>query len=58
MERIALGWRLRPVAETIIHRNGQPQTAELILRAGKQAPPEVLERCEELGGLVAATILL
>ena len=58
MERICRGWRLRPVAETLIHRNGQPQTRELILRGPKACPPDVAERCEELGGLVAATLLL
>ena len=57
MERICKGWRLRPVAETLISRNGLPQTAEAILRP-KQCPPEVTQRCTELGGLVAATLLL
>ena len=55
--RICRGWRLRPVAEPLIHRNGQPQTKDLILRP-KVCPSEVSERCGELGGLVAATILL
>ena len=57
VERICRGWRLRPVAEPLIHRNGQPQTKDLILRP-KVCPSEVSERCGELGGLVAATILL
>jgi multimeric flavodoxin WrbA len=57
MERICLGWRLRPVAETLVWRNGEPQTAERILQP-KLCPPEARERCKELGGLVAATLLL
>jgi len=57
MERICRGWRLRPVAEPLIHRNGQEQTKELILQP-KGCPAGVGETCAELGGLVAATILL
>jgi multimeric flavodoxin WrbA len=57
MERICRGWRLVPVAEALIHNNGQPQTAEAIL-AAKTCTPEAQARCHELGGLVAATILL
>ena len=57
VERICRGWRLRPVAEPFIHRNGQPQTKGQILQP-KRCPTEASERCAELGGLVAATILL
>lgn len=57
IERICQGWRLRPVAETIVHRNGLPQTKKNIL-APKGCPDEVQQRCAELGGLVAATVLL
>jgi NAD(P)H-dependent FMN reductase len=57
VERICQGWRLRPVAETIIHRNGLSQTKANIL-APKDCPEDVTARCEELGGLVAATLLL
>ena len=57
MERICRGWRLRLVAEPLIYRNGQAQTKEQILRP-KRCPAEVEERCAELGGLVAATLLL
>ena len=57
VERICRGWRLRPVAEPYIHRNGQPQTKGQILQP-KRCPTEASERCAELGGLVAATILL
>jgi len=57
MERICRGWRLVPVAKALINRNGQEQTAEAIL-AAKMCTPEAETRCHELGGLVAATILL
>ena len=57
VERISRGWRLRSVAETFIYRNEQPQTREAILTP-KRCPPHTRERCAELGGLVAATVLL
>ena len=57
MERICRGWRLKPVADTLVWRNGEPQTAERILLP-KVCPPEANARCEELGWLVAATLLL
>ena len=57
VERICTGWRLKPVADTLIERNGQPQTAEAIL-ADKECPEPARARCAELGGLVAATLLL
>ena len=57
MARICRGWRLRPVADPLIQRNGQPQTAEAIQQP-KSCPPEAALRCAELGGLVAATLLL
>ena len=57
LERICRGWRLRPVADTVICQNGQPQTAEAILLP-KACPPAAQERCAELGGLLAATVLL
>ena len=40
IERICLGWRLRPVAETFIHRNGLPQTKASIL-SRKSCPQDV-----------------
>ena len=57
-ERICAGWRLRPVADSLIVRNGLTQTKANIL-----APKAPLERItvaklEELGGLVAATLIL
>jgi len=54
-ERICTGWRLRAVAPALIERNGA-QTPEAIL-APKTVPAEALARCEELGGLLAATLL-
>lgn len=55
LERIATGWRLRAIAPALIERNGA-QTPEAI-QAPKTAPPDTLARCEELGGLLAATLL-
>jgi multimeric flavodoxin WrbA len=58
LERICQGWRLRPVADTIIHKNGLTQTKENILALKPCLPDTVREECAELGGLVAATLLL
>lgn len=58
MERICLGWRLKQVAPSVIVRNGLVQTKANILKSPKECPPEGVEKCEELGALVAATILL
>lgn len=57
LERICRGWRLRPVAETVIHQNGLQQTASEIMKP-KVCTQEGALRCGELGGLVAATLLL
>lgn len=57
IERICTGWRLRPVADTFINRNGLPQDKASILLP-KECQPGAIEKCEEMGGLVAATILL
>ena len=57
VERICTGWRLRPVADTVVERNGLRQTAENIW-SPKTCSEEAQERCAELGGLVAATVLL
>src|SRR5690606_29741214 len=56
LERICTGWRLRPIAPALIERNGA-QTPEAIL-APKPVPPDALARCHELGGLLAATLLI
>ncbi len=50
--RIALGWRLRPVAEPLIVCT-RAQTPQAIL-APKHIPPADLARCRELGETLAA----
>ena len=57
IERICGGWRLQTVADTLIVRNGLTQTKENIL-AEKTLSEEAEARCKELGGLLAATLLL
>ena len=57
MTRICQGWRLRPVAEPFVHRNGLPQRAADVL-SPKVLQPAACMQCKELGGLVAATLLL
>jgi multimeric flavodoxin WrbA len=56
IERIATGWRLKPIAEPLIvcvHA----QTPEAIL-APKRIGPQDLKRCEELGSAMAAGLAL
>jgi len=55
-ERIATGWRLRPVAPAIIVCT-HAQTPEDIARA-KHIGVDDLKRCEELGAALAAGIVL
>ncbi|KAJ1495037.1 flavoprotein-like protein [Baffinella frigidus] len=57
MERICRGWRLRMVGDTLIHKNGEVQTPAAILHP-KTLSVDGRDRCLELGGLVAATLLL
>jgi flavodoxin len=52
IERIATGWRLKAVAETLIVCT-QAQTPEQILRT-KRIGPQDLARCEDLGAALAA----
>ena len=54
--RICQGWRLRPVTEPLVVRNGA-QTPEAIA-ARKALAAEGQEQCSELGGLVAAHLLM
>lgn len=56
IERIATGWRLKPVAEGLIVCT-HAQTSEQILRP-KQISPNELERCRELGAALAAGLSL
>ncbi len=56
VERIVTGWRLKPVAPTLIV-NVQAQTPEAIL-ARKTIPPDDLQRCRELGAALASGLML
>ena len=56
IERIATGWRLKPVAEPIIVCT-HAQTPEAIL-APKQIGAEALERCSALGQALATGLAL
>lgn len=58
VERIATGWRLRRVADTFVHRNGLVQSKANILAPDKELASAAEARCREIGGLVAATLLL
>ena len=58
IERICLGWRLDAVAETLVERNGLEQTKASILGEKQALPPDVVARCRDVGGIVAATLLL
>lgn len=55
-ERICTGWRLRAAAPPLIIRNGA-QTPEAIL-APKTVAYADLARCQEMGGTLAALLLL
>ena len=56
LERIALGWRLKPVAPTLIVIT-HAQTPERIL-AQKTIGAEDAQRCEEVGAALAAGLAL
>ena len=56
IDRIAAGWRLKPVADPIIICT-RAQTPEEILRP-KQIPASGLQACEELGATLAAGIAM
>jgi multimeric flavodoxin WrbA len=56
IERIATGWRLKPVAPPLIVCT-HAQTPEEILRP-KRIPAEDLQRCSELGALLASGLCL
>lgn len=54
--RIAMGWRLKPVAEPLIVCT-HAQTPEAIV-AAKTIPVDDLRRCEEIGATLAAGLAL
>jgi multimeric flavodoxin WrbA len=56
IERIATGWRLRPIADPIIVCT-HAQTPEAIF-APKSVAPEDLSRCSELGAALAAGLTM
>ena len=56
IERIATGWRLRPIADPLIVCT-RAQTAEEILRP-KQIAERDLKSCEELGAAMASGLAL
>jgi len=56
IDRIATGWRLRRVAESLVV-NTAAQTPERIL-AAKTVPPDQLARCRELGAMLAAGLAM
>jgi multimeric flavodoxin WrbA len=56
IERIATGWRLKPIAPTLIVCT-HAQTPEAILRA-KRIPATDLKQCSELGETLAAGLTL
>ena len=56
IERIATGWRLKPVAPPLILCN-HAQSPEEILRP-KQIGPEDLQSCREIGAAMAAGLVL
>ena len=57
VERICRGWRLRPIEDTFINQNGLPQDKASILMS-KVCHSNAEDKCKQLGGLVAATLLL
>jgi multimeric flavodoxin WrbA len=56
IERIAIGWRLKAVAEPILVCT-HAQTPEAIA-APKTIPPDALQRCQDLGAAMAAGLLM
>jgi len=56
IQRIAAGWRLRPVAEPLLVCT-HAQTAEAIL-ADKRLPDSALEQARELGAAIASGVSL
>lgn len=55
VERICIGWRLRPVAPALIVNLGAQKPDQIL--ASKTVAPAELARCEEVGGLLAGLLL-
>ncbi len=56
IERIATGWRLKPVAAPLIICTHAQRPEEIL--ASKHIPAEALARCKELGATLAAGLAL
>lgn len=57
IERICQGWRLKQAAPSFINRSSDPQTKANIQRP-KLLQQDARATCQELGSLVAATLML
>ncbi|CAJ1354331.1 unnamed protein product [Effrenium voratum] len=56
MARICQGWRLKAMAEPLVLRNGAQSAADIA--AAKTLDTEGVEKCRDLGALLAAQLLL
>jgi multimeric flavodoxin WrbA len=56
LERIALGWRLKPVAEPVLVITHAQAPADILRE--KVIPAAELQRCEEIGATLAAGLAL
>jgi multimeric flavodoxin WrbA len=56
LERIALGWRLKPVALPLLVITAAQAPADILRE--KRIRPDDLQRCEDLGGTLAAGLAL
>ena len=56
LERIALGWRLKPVSEPVLVITHAQAPADIL--RDKVIPPAELQRCEELGATLAAGLAM
>jgi multimeric flavodoxin WrbA len=56
LERIALGWRLKPVADPVLVITHAQAPADIL--RDKVIPPADLQRCEEIGATLAAGLAM
>lgn len=56
IQRICTGWRLREAAPAVIAQNGAQTPAQI--QAMKTVAAPALQRCADLGGLLAGTLLI